>query len=223
MASSARGRNSSIATEWVDDDDNLMLIECWARDGYTNADIAERIGVTEGTFSNWQKKFPQLKEALRNGRELVDYKVENALLKSALGYKTTESKVTLIMRDGVVVEEREETTEREIAPNTTAAQVWLYNRLPKKWKKNRDNVLDLDEEDTSIQITVIKASGNDSEGDENDDSVNESVSIRKSTESEKAEKERKKAEKARKTKEKEAKTTFYDENDENSDWDEWDD
>lgn len=219
MASSARGRNSSKAAEWVEDEENLMLIECWARDGFTNADISEKIGIGESTFSKWLNKYPELKEALRNGRELVDYKVENALLKSALGYKTTESKVTLIMRDGVVVEEREETTEREVAPNTTAAQVWLYNRLPKKWKKNRDNVLDLSDEDTSIQITVV----NKSTDDENDDTVNESVRIRKSTEQEKAEKEREKAEKARKTKEKAAKTTFYDENDDWDDDDDWGD
>ena len=219
MASSARGRNSSKAAEWVEDEENLMLIECWARDGFTNADISEKIGIGESTFSKWLNKYPELKEALRNGRELVDYKVENALLKSALGYKTTESKVTLIMRDGVVVEEREETTEREIAPNTTAAQVWLYNRLPKKWKKNRDNVLDLSDEDTSIQITVV----NKSTDDENDDTVNESVRIRKSTEQEKAQKEREKAEKARKTKEKAAKTTFYDENDDWDDDDDWGD
>lgn len=219
MASSARGRNSSKAAEWVEDEENLMLIECWARDGFTNADISEKIGIGESTFSKWVSKYPELKEALRNGRELVDYKVENALLKSALGYKTTESKVTLIMRDGVVVEEREETTEREIAPNTTAAQVWLYNRLPKKWKKNRDNVLDLSDEDTSIQITVV----NKSTDDENDDTVNESVRIRKSTEQEKAQKEREKAEKARKTKEKAAKTTFYDENDDWDDDDDWGD
>lgn len=219
MASSARGRNSSKAAEWVEDEENLMLIECWARDGFTNADISEKIGIGESTFSKWLNKYPELKEALRNGRELVDYKVENALLKSALGYKTTESKVTLIMRDGVVVEEREETTEREIAPNTTAAQVWLYNRLPKKWKKNRDNVLDLSDEDTSIQITVV----NKSTDDENDDTVNESVRIRKSTEQEKAQKEREKVEKARKTKEKAAKTTFYDENDDWDDDDDWGD
>lgn len=221
MASSARGRNSSKAAEWVEDEENLMLIECWARDGFTNADISEKIGIGESTFSKWLNKYPELKEALRNGRELVDYKVENALLKSALGYKTTESKVTLIMRDGVVVEEREETTEREIAPNTTAAQVWLYNRLPKKWKKNRDNVLDLSDEDTSIQITVVNKSTDDDS--ENDDTVNESVKIRKSTEQEKAQKEREKAEKARKTKEKAAKTTFYDENDDWDDDDDWGD
>lgn len=220
MASSARGRNSSKAAEWVEDEENLMLIECWARDGFTNADISEKIGIGESTFSKWLNKYPELKEALRNGRELVDYKVENALLKSALGYKTTESKVTLIMRDGVVVEEREETTEREVAPNTTAAQVWLYNRLPKKWKKNRDNVLDLSDEDTSIQITVVNKSTDD---DENDDTVNESVRIRKSTEREKAQKEREKAEKARETKEKAAKTTFYDENDDWDDDDDWGD
>ena len=85
-------KNECIATDWLEEE-NLMLLECWARDGYTLQDICNRIGIAMSTLTAWRKQYPEIDKALKNGREIVDYKVENALLKSALGYKTKEVKV----------------------------------------------------------------------------------------------------------------------------------
>lgn len=201
MASATK--NQCIATDWLEED-NLMLLECWTRDGYTFEDIANRIGITLTTLRAWRKQYPEIDSALKAGREIVDYKVENALLKSALGYKTKEVKVTTIMRHGKVVETIRETTDKEQAPNVSAAQCWLYNRLPKKWKNmnSRANILEDMDEDTSIQVIVTRANGNnhsgnttnisDSEDNDTDwqDEVNSSIEIRKSTEEERAAAER---------------------------------
>ena len=35
--------------------------------------------------------------------------------------------------------------------------MWLTNRLPDKWKRNRDQIIDIDDEETSIQVTVTRA------------------------------------------------------------------
>lgn len=183
------------AQEWLEED-NLMLLECWARDGYTFADIANRIGIGPSTLGNWRKKYPEINKALRAGREIIDYKVENALLKSALGYKTKEVKVTTTIRHGKVIETIKEVTEKDQAPNVSAAQCWLYNRLPKKWKNmnSRANILEDMDEDTSIQVTVTRASKNPNAqsvtaSDEVDedwvDEVNESIEIKPMTEQEK--------------------------------------
>lgn len=203
MASATK--NQCQATDWLEED-NLMLLECWARDGYTFEDIANRIGITTNTLRWWRNQYPEINTALKTGREIVDYKVENALLKSALGYKTKEVKVTTIMRHGKVVETIRETTDKEQAPNVSAAQCWLYNRLPKKWKNmnSRANILEDMDEDTSIQVIVTRASNNtntakrpESEDDDSDwqDEINSSIEIRKSTEEERmaAEKEKKQA------------------------------
>lgn len=171
---------SNRAAEWVYDDDKLMLLECWARDGYTNADIAMRMGIGESTLCEWRKRYEEIENALSTGREIIDYKVENALLKSALGYRTTETKITVTTdATGTVMEEKVETIEKEIAPNTTACQVWLYNRLPKKWKKNRDSILDNLDEDTSIEIKVVRAGDGESSSNEDDEEWNEGVEIKK--------------------------------------------
>lgn len=206
MASATK--NQCIATDWLEED-NLMLLECWARDGYTFEDVANRIGITLTTLKAWRKQYPEIDSALKAGREIVDYKVENALLKSALGYKTKEVKVTTIMRHGKVVETIRETTDKEQAPNVSAAQCWLYNRLPKKWKNmnSRANILDDMDEDTSIQVIVTRASNSNNgnatntsntastiSSEDNDtewqDEVNSSIEIRKSTDEERAAAER---------------------------------
>ena len=85
MASATK--NQCQATDWFEEE-NLMLLECWTRDGYTFEDIANKIGITTVALRTWRKQYPEIDKALKAGREIVDYKVENALLKSALGYKT---------------------------------------------------------------------------------------------------------------------------------------
>lgn len=151
-----RKTRPSEVDDWLDED-GLELLECWSRDGYTFQDIATRIGVDYRTLVRWRQDYPEINTALKRGREIIDYKVENALLKSALGYKTKEVKVTTVMRYGKVIETTKEVSEKDQAPNVTACQVWLYNRLPDKWRKNRDHLIELDEEDSSIQITVKRA------------------------------------------------------------------
>ena len=230
----SKTKKSCFAEEWLEED-NLMLLECWSRDGYTFQDIANRIGISGSTLTAWRKTYPEIHEALRKGREIVDYKVENALLKSALGYKTKEVKVTTTIKFGKVVETIKEVTDKEQAPNVSAIQCWLYNRLPQKWKNmnSKSNILEDMDEDTSIQVTVTRASQKAkqdiSDNKENDidteweEEVNQSIEIRNATEEEKAEKEKQKA----KQREKSAKTmqTKVEQDEEDLDYwpDDWED
>ena len=217
----ARGRTKIISAEdWIDED-HLILLEGWSRDGYSYTDIANKIGISVGALVNWRTKYPDIAKALKNGREIVDYKVENALLKSALGYTTQESKVTVLMRGSKVVEKTTETLTKEQAPNVLAIQTWLYNRLPNKWKNTRNrSLIDELDEDTNIEIVVSKANGKEVEQpphlninnnpDETDDKewqdeVNTSVTIRGLSQEEKMkqtliEKESKRAKRKSKTK-----------------------
>lgn len=221
-----RNNSSDLLDKWLEDD-NLLLLEAWARDGYTLTDIARRIGINLDTLVLWKKKYEPIKEALSIGKELVDYKVENALLKSALGYRTKDVKVTTTMRYGKVVETIKETTDREVAPNVTAIQMWLYNRQKDKWKNMSSSKSMLDEmgDDSTIEITVTRASKNESgfespenNTDSDDAEKNKKIKLRKRTKEEAEEyKEKQKAEKAKLEAD-----TIVDESDESvSDLDEW--
>lgn len=180
--------------DWLTDD-GLLLLESWARDGYTMTDISNKIGIDNDCFLRWKDRYPEIRKAVSKGKELVDYQVENALLKSALGYKTKEVKVTTTMRYGKVVETIKEVTDKEIAPSVPAIQMWLYNRNKDKWKNmnNAKTVFDDMEEDSSIEITVTRANKNETTNgdapsasdDDYDTAVEEKeVKVRKRTKAE---------------------------------------
>ena len=177
--------------DWITDD-GLLLLESWSRDGYTLVDITNKIGIDKDTFLRWKDRYPEIRQAVAKGKELVDYQVENALLKSALGYKTKEVKVTTTMRYGKVVETIKEVTDKEVAPSVPAIQMWLYNRNKDKWKNmnNAKTVFDDMEEDSSIEITVTRANKNETtNGDapsssEDREVEDKEIKVRKRTKSE---------------------------------------
>lgn len=75
--------------EWLTPE-GLLKVEGWARDGLTDEQIAEKIKITPSTLYEWKKRYSEISEALKKGKEVVDRQVENALLKRALGYSYTE-------------------------------------------------------------------------------------------------------------------------------------
>lgn len=110
--------------------DGLLIIEGWARDGLTEAQIAHNIGISHQTLCTWKDRFKEILEALKRGKAPVDIEVENALLKRALGYSYDEIKT--VMKDGVEVERT--ITRKTVPPDTTAQIFWLKNRKPAQWR-----------------------------------------------------------------------------------------
>lgn len=89
--------------EWIEPE-GLIRLEGWARDGLTDEQIAKNMGVAYSTLREWKKSQPAISAALKKGKEVVDFEVENALFKAA------------------------------IEGNTTAQIFWLKNRRPDKWR-----------------------------------------------------------------------------------------
>lgn len=106
-------------TEWLTPE-GLVLVEGWARDGLIDEQIAKNMNVAYSTFREWRKKFPTLSAALKQGKEVSDRQVENALFKTATGYYYQEETVT---NAGEIV-----TIKKYSKPNTTAQIFWLKNR-----------------------------------------------------------------------------------------------
>ena len=85
-------------------EDKLALIQGWARDGLTDEQIAKKMSIGITTLYDYKKKYPKFLKALKKGKEVVDYEVENALLQQALN------------------------------GNTVAQIFWLKNRKPAMWR-----------------------------------------------------------------------------------------
>lgn len=127
--SKGKGGRRGKFHEWLTEE-GLLKLQGWARDGLINEQIAQNIGINPDTLYTWQNRFPEIADALKAGKEVVDRQVENALLKSALGFHYQEEMVTNV---GEVVE----VTKYE-RPNTTAQIFWLKNRKPKEWRDRQE-------------------------------------------------------------------------------------
>ena len=122
--------------------ESLIKLEGWARDGLTDEQIAQNMGINPATLYVWKNNYPEISESLKKGKEIVDYEVENALLKKALGYTVKEKRLT---KDGEVVE-----LEREVPGDVTAQIFWLKNRKPDVWRDKPE-----DNGDKEEAITII--------------------------------------------------------------------
>lgn len=90
--------------EWLEPD-GLLLLQGWAREGLTEEQIAHNIGIARQTLWEWKKKEPNIYDALKRNKDMVDFEVENALLDNALN------------------------------GNVTAQIFWLKNRKKLQWRE----------------------------------------------------------------------------------------
>ncbi|MGN0352400.1 MAG: transposase [Roseburia sp.] len=128
------------------------MIEGWARDGLTDEQIAHNMGINVATLYVWKKKYGEISEALKKGKEVIDRQVENALLKRALGYKYKETTRELVTNKETGFSELVVTkvVEKEVVPDTTAQIFWLKNRKPEEWRDKR--VIDDNSADKSAEL-----------------------------------------------------------------------
>ena len=140
---------------WLEPD-GLLLLEGWARDGLTDEQIAGNVGITATTLYEWKNRFPEISEALKKGKEIVDIQVENALLKRALGYEYMEERVEISEKDGRKVIQ----TTKTALPDTAAQIFWLKNRRPDRWRdkpqEKAETVAQADEMTLSDKLAAIR-------------------------------------------------------------------
>lgn len=143
----------------------LDIIQGWARNGLTLDDIAHNLGISKGSLRNYKTKHKELNDAIEEGKEIADIRVENALYRRAVGFYSTEQKVVMIKDDDGT--SHPEIVEYEVynKPDVTAQIFWLKNRKPDVWRdkvvvdKISDECMDMlmigarDEED-SMETTA---------------------------------------------------------------------
>lgn len=128
--------------EWISEE-NLLKLGAWARDGLTDKDMANNIGIAQSTFNDWKKKYPEFLETLKKNKEVADIIIENALFKRATGYDTIEETIEYANEDGRRVEVKRTSKVRHIPADITAQIFWLKNRKTNIW---RDKIANEDDQ-----------------------------------------------------------------------------
>ena len=89
-------------------EEKVTLIEGWAKDGLTQQQIANNLGIGLSTLKKYKNKSVAIRTALKKGKEVSDYEVENALYQAAIN------------------------------GSVSAMIFWLKNRRPDKWKDKKE-------------------------------------------------------------------------------------
>lgn len=84
--------------KWLEPD-NLTRLRSWARDGLTNEQIAKKIGVRRQTISEWSKKYPDIADALKKGKEVVDSEIEDSLISVMKKHTITTTQYKMVKKD----------------------------------------------------------------------------------------------------------------------------
>lgn len=129
-------RNKRPFDYWTSED-GLLRIAGWASDGLTFEEIAEQMGIQRTTINRWKGQSQALREALAHNRDSMDRKVENALVKNALGYTYEETKTVVEVHPDGTKTQKIEKFQRVAKPDSIAMLFYLKNRKPDVWRDNQ--------------------------------------------------------------------------------------
>lgn len=120
--------------EWLNDE-GLLKLQGWARDGLTDEQIAHNIGIRRETLYDWENKYSNISNALKKGKEVVDREVENSLFKRATGYVTVDHQYKVVDLDDDVLWARRNKAKNEYKlkhPEATDEEIkeYAYDHVP---------------------------------------------------------------------------------------------
>lgn len=110
-----------------------------AKQGATDVELAEAIGVSDRTIRYWKVQHADFFPALKECKDLADQMVEASLFQRACGYSHPAEKILTNFNrfTGEVEVERVQYIEH-YPPDTVAAIFWLKNRQPERWREKPD-------------------------------------------------------------------------------------
>jgi len=112
------------------------LAESYAMDGFSDKQIAEKLGIAECTIYDWANRHPEFSEALKRGKEPVNAELKIAMMKTAMGYYVDEEEtVTILDVNTRTPTSYKKTTRKKYIPPNGTLQIFLSkNRMPEQFR-----------------------------------------------------------------------------------------
>jgi len=113
--------------------------------GFTDEILARVLDIDVSTLARWKNEHPELKDALRAGKDEYDSEgVEKSLRRRASGFKYNETTRELREgKSGLFGKEEAKLVVTKVVgkflpPDTPAIRLWLTNRRSNRWKDKQD-------------------------------------------------------------------------------------
>ena len=119
----------------------LQQIQEWCQDLDEKQIAVERLGIAISTWENYKKKYPELREVLKKGRQQLVGDLKAALKKKAKGFTYEETKTTIRDEGGKTVTTVEK-LKKYAQPDTGAIHLLLKNLDP-EWTNDDQTTIDL--------------------------------------------------------------------------------
>lgn len=118
--------------DWIEGEGLAQICE-WAKSGFTDKQIIEKMGIKERTFYSWQKKFPDFQKALKEAKTVPNLDIEASMIDLACGHAyVEETKTVTDPKTGEVI--KIETVRKQIPPNATMLIFLAKNRMRDKYR-----------------------------------------------------------------------------------------
>jgi hypothetical protein len=129
-----RGRKSAYETKIKPRFDEIRE---WLINGANNENIAYNLGINMVTFYKYVKEKNEFNELLKNGRIAIVAQLRSALIKKAMGFEYSETKI--IEREDPDTGEKVKTVEtynKKALPDVAALNLALKNYDPDNWSND---------------------------------------------------------------------------------------
>lgn len=132
----------------TDFDDRAFRLTC---EGFTIGELAKTFGVTSRTIDNWIATHESFKEAVLDGRSVVESRLFNKLYNRAIGYEHEVEEWKSCKIEGLVLKK----WTKKYPPDPISGMWLLKNINPKVWRDRHDLIEEI--KDNAIEITIKKA------------------------------------------------------------------
>ena len=136
--------------KWDDVKARFHDIEQWLKQGLAEYQVFKNLGVGKTSWESYKKKYPELVDLLKKGREIQISEVENALFKNATGYYYYVDEAIKV-KDADGGERVEKVRLQKFKPPETGAQAFfLKNKSKREWADN-PQMIDIKREELDIR------------------------------------------------------------------------
>ena len=135
-----KGQPTKFKTEYIEQAYDLAMM------GMTDTELAKFFHVDQSTITEWKKVHEEFSIALTDAREKAIGKVVAAMYKNAIGYEHEDERIASDQGQPVVMK-----VTKRYQPNQGAAQFFLKNRDPDKWREKQEV-----EHSGGVEVTMVK-------------------------------------------------------------------